>query len=142
MERLEYQPRDYQLEALEDLANGTAERPKILILMGNPDRQQGGKSRIIDALLANKNMDVQVVNVDDLSKLRAREWHAAIFDECKSFDRKDFDRVVIDSGHQLNGMFDVALKPEPAVCDGERTGKRANTRSVGRSRAARAERWR
>lgn len=140
MERLEYQPRDYQLEQIEDLARTvTTDRPKILILMGNPDRQQGGKSRMIDAMLANKGFDVQVVRVDDLPKsVLTPNWDMVVVDECR-----DFDRVVIDSGHQLNGMFDFApARVAPVQHAYGETGKRANTRSVGRSRAARAERWR
>lgn len=140
MERLEYQPRDYQLEQIEDLARTvTTDRPKILIIMGNPDRQGGGKSRMIDAMLANKAFDVEVMQLGDMPKLCQKpNWDIVVVDECR-----DFERVVVDSGHQLNGMFDFApARVAPAQHAYGETGKRANTRSVGRSRAARAERWR
>lgn len=137
---LDLQPRDYQLEATEDMVDkSSAGRPKVLIVMGNPDQQGGGKSRMIDAMLNNKAFDVRVVRADEI-RSSGEQWHAAIFDELREHNVKEWETITIDSFAQMPHILERVR--EPVRHEYGSPGKRAHKGSVGRSRAARAERWR
>lgn len=83
------EPRDYQglfKSILDDVEAITKERPRVLIIMGNPDRQGGGKSRMIQSLLESKDVDVEVVTFADLPSKGLRpdnNWQTLIVDECR-----------------------------------------------------------
>lgn len=128
--------RDYQVEGIREEALGlieespTRERPRIIIVMGNPDRQGGGKSRMIQHLLDSEQYACQVVTFADLEAKglqRSNTWDILIDDECS-----EMTPAMIDSLKCIPEGWRVLASKASRVTTGK--GKR--------SRLNREQRWR
>jgi hypothetical protein len=130
--------RDYQVEgvlrALGQLKEeSTLERPRVLIIMGNPDMQGSGKSRMIQSLLESKGVDVEVVTFADLPSKGLRpdnNWETVIVDECREMTQAMIDSL--RTPHSVSGFIETMPYKANRVATGK--GKR--------SRLNREQRWR
>lgn len=132
--------RDYQIEGIrealaEEVAAPTKERPRVLLVMGNPDNQ-GGKSRMIQSMLDSGLYDVTILAHTDMEaapRICERNWDPLIIDEFSNMDTHMFDSLTVIS------EVDVGEPKRVRKC----YGPQVLTTSKGkRSKLARQNRWR